>query len=167
MPLKRSASLSIWPPRFHLSQNRSLRTLETNAGSISDPTASSLLKDVLSTITSPLLLDLVIVYGKTEAVPPVLNAKKGQLVSGGSSREGFDHAGRFQILREMYRVRPFRLVLIAEVIGYGERYTASDVGYAEKCAVDALNCVVEEEGKSGGFDCFPQRPLVFSRICWP
>lgn len=62
------------------------------------------------------------------------------------------------MLREIYSVREFRLVLCAEVFGC-----------AEKHAVDALKHILEDEGKDGGLDYLRHKPSVISivgRVRW-
>lgn len=113
---------------------------------------------MLSTITSPLPLDVVIVHTESEVGHPVNNEARGPIQMDclcAEQREKFvrQHGKRFGVFREMHSVQEFRLVLRAEVLEL-----------AEKHAVEMLNKMVEEEGMGGGLDYFQHRQLVMSRI---
>ena len=143
------------PQRFDLSGNQSLRTLETTAQSItrSADTASNFFKTVLSSVTTPALLDVVVIY---QDIYP--------RNSPGCTREPvcFRHrrpmglemdAHRFQphlkVFREMHSVRDFRLVLCVDVFD---------------CIVEdatrLLGDIVKAEEAKGGFDFLLSEPLV-------
>jgi len=136
---------------FDLSRNSSLRTLETTAVSITEAAvASGFLKAVLSTVTSPLPLDLIINYGLSEVRcyrPYYVRA--GNFFKTERAAEDLLHLERFKMFSEMYRVHEFRLVLCAEVYDW----------FAEE-GTRALECVVEAERMNGGFDYLSCEPLV-------
>ena len=136
---------------FDLSRNSSLRTLETTAISITrapGDVASEFLKAVLlSTVTSPLPLDVVVNYyawdagyhwNTTICVTP--SERAAELLA---------HRARFKVFSEMYTVREFRLVFCAEVRGHE----------AEE-AMRALERIVEAERMDGGFDYLSCEPSV-------
>lgn len=140
---------------FDLSKNRSLRTLETTATSITDAgdAASGFLKTILSTIPPSLPLDVIIIhkeyevglfgrYRWTESVHPVPSCKQEDI-----KRAHFD---RFMVFREMYSVREFRLVLCADVLAC-----------AEKPAMKMLDGIVTEATRrNGGFGFFRRGVLA-------
>lgn len=147
-------------PHFDLSKNTSLRTLETDVRSISakGDTASDFLKTVLSTITSPLPLDVVIIHGEFGVGYPIRNETRGPVFVDDLSAElrvNFvrRHAERFKVFREMHKVRKFRLVLRAEVLEW-----------AKKHAVETLERTLEEEAKDGGLDYLGCPPLIVSQV---
>lgn len=136
-----------------------MRTLETDARSIAAPGASEFFSAVLSTITSPFLLDLVVAHKESEVGCPIDNERRGPVTQDDVftlPRVEFvqKHWERFKVLREMHSVRKFRLVLRADVHKW-----------AEKDARETLERIVEEEGRDGGLDYLHHRPLVFSRVC--
>lgn len=113
---------------------------------------------MLSTITSPLPLDIVIIHTESEVGDPVRNESRGPIRVDKVSaelRKFFvrQHEKLFEVFREMHSVREFRLVLRAEVLDRTEKH-----------ALATLNRMVEEEGKGGGLDYFKHRPLVTSRF---
>ena len=140
--------------RFDLSQNKALRTLETTATSIASAggTAPEFLKTVLSSVTSPGLLDVVVIYRYRDL-------------------GGFDHCPtcspdpvcfrhyfvfpleHFQMqlraIREMHNARKFQLVFCADVLGCME-----DIGMLR------LGSAVRKEEKNGGFEYLACRPAV-------
>ena len=143
---------------FDLSRNKSLRTLEITAGSMvfgdADP---SFLPTVLSTITSPLPLDIIVVYQHLDVgyqpchwvkpVPLMRFTPKGE------AGVALYHQQRFKELREMYMVRGFRLVFCMDVLD----------GVTES-TMRALKCVVNEEKSKGGFDYLLCEPLIVSEV---
>lgn len=145
---------------FNLSKNTSLRALKTDAKfAVAGDAASTFFKAVLSTITSPLSLDFIVVHTESEVGYPIRNDARGPVLVDDISAEiraqfVRRHPERFKVFREMYSVREFRLVFCACVL---ER--------AEKHAAETLERVVEEEGKDGGLDYLRRRPLVVSRAC--
>jgi hypothetical protein len=141
---------------FDLSQNRSLRTLETTAESMVGEDASpSFLTTVLSTITSPLPLSIVIIYGERDVdlllctwakplrVEPLRQETRTANV--------LNHQERFRAFSEMYRVREFQLVLCADVLDR-----------VAECAVGVLERIVEAERANGGLSYFLSEPLIIS-----
>ena len=146
---------------FDLSRNESLRTLQVMASSIdhalssgSPDTASSLLKYVLSTITSPSFFEVVVRFRWSDfcAVeswrypdrPPVREVSKAD-----REAEGLRHHRRFGVLREAHKVRDFQLALNARVWDPAGEYS-----------VRMLKEAVAEEKAKGGFDKFFSEPLV-------
>ena len=131
---------------FNLSRNKSLRALETTAASITaaGDTASGFLETVLSTITSPPPLDVVITYQDTEFDFRTFTRKK-------PVRVDCAHLARFKVFGEMHRVRGFRLVLCADVLDC----MAED-------AIRALEHIVEVERADGGLDYLLCEPLIIS-----
>jgi len=141
---------------FDLSHNSSLRTLETTARSITaaGDTASSFLRAVLSTVTSPLPLDLVVNYDMFEVhhySPSYLRV--GRISPSEWATQALDHLERFKVFCEMYVVRHFRLVLCADVLD-------CDIEDATR----ALKSVVKAERMNGGFDYLSCEPLIISEM---
>lgn len=141
---------------FDLSHNKSLRTLETTAASITTAggAASGFLTTVLSTITSPRPLDVIIIhreyqvgrYGwdrETNWVGPLSAEQAAEMVR--------EHSERFTVFREMYGGRKFRLVLCADVLDSNEKY-----------ATETLERIVEAERKRKGFDFFLGKVLIIA-----
>jgi len=145
---------------FNLSRNKSLRTLETTAGSINitggtvsrfftKDTASDFFKTVLSSITSPAPLDVVIIYR---------NENLGGFPSSGwcgsqgvclghtmqITRYSQEYQQQLRVFHEMHSVRDFRLVLCADV---------SEC--MVECAIETLEHIVKE-----GLDHLPHKPLI-------
>ena len=85
---------------FNLSQNKSLRELEIMAQFIY---SSHLLTFALSTITSPALFKVTVIYWDSD------------LPSDGVARGAPSHFHQFELFRAMRRVRNFQLVLCAHV----------------------------------------------------
>ena len=142
---------------FDLSRNSSLRTLETTAASITaaGDAASGFLKTVLSTITSPLPLELVINYEMFEVrsysrwyIP------LQKFYSNERAADTLIHQERFKVFGEMYAVRPFRLVLCAGVSG---RFSQDIVW--------ALECIVEEARKDENSNYLPCEPVIQYFAC--
>ena len=106
---------------FNLSHNKSLRTLETTAASITaEDAAPDFLTAVLSTVTSPLPLNVIIDYDDRDidrmrcwTANPVLTLPL--TLEDGITKNVLRHEQRFKLFQEMYRVREFRLVLCADV----------------------------------------------------
>jgi len=145
---------------FDLSRNKSLRTLETTAESMvcvgADP---SFLRTVLSTITSPLPLDIVIVY-QCHDVDYMLWwwEKPFPTVEflGGTEETDASHRQRFKQLHEMYMAREFRPVLCADAIDCAVEHV-----------IQALESVVETEKVKGGLDYLLREPLIVSETRSP
>lgn len=145
---------------FNLSRNRSLRTLETTAEAITvaGDTAADFLNTVLSTITSPLPLDIVISYGDREGDSYVFSWERRIInpqytSTNRTAANNLRHVGRFKIFRQMNGERGFRLVLCADVHDC-----------ITECALRALEHAVESEMEGGRFDCLTQGPLVISEV---
>jgi len=141
---------------FDLSWNSSLRTLETTAISITSAgsIASGFLKAVLSTVASPLLLDIVINYDMSRVrryMPSYIRA--GWISETQQVAEALVHRERFKVFSEMYMVRDFRLVLCADV----PDQSAED-------ATRALEAIVRAERKNGGLQC---EPVIISEMRSP
>lgn len=125
-----------------LSRNQSLRTLEVVA-SIFGTEGPGSLAHVVSTITSPVFSEVVVVYRDYNI--------RG-LPSPWIEHDPTPFCEQFEALREMYKIRAFRLVLCADVW---------DCVVAD--AVRALErAVAEERAKAWSGDFFPE-PLVISR----
>ena len=144
---------------FNLSQNKSLRTFETTAHSIRNARdkASGFLKTVLSSITSPAPLDVVIVYCAfdlghishdlfcTEPGPPHFRHCSMRIAASICPE---DRQQQFKVLREMQSVRDFRLVLCADVFDCIVEPAIRELEYAVK--------------KERGPDYLLRKPLVIS-----
>ena len=145
---------------FNLSRNKSIRTLETTSDStIPEYTdISDFFKTVLSSITSPALLDVVIVYRELEFGEVVHHLSCTDL-----GPRHFPHHFRmsvsmaqhcrqqFEVFKEMQKVRDFRLVLCADVF---DRMVES--------AIEMLEDLVKEEKEKGGLDSLLHQPLIIS-----
>ena len=141
---------------FDLSRNSSLRTLETTAISITaaGDAASCFLKTVLSTVTSPLPLELVINYDMSDVRcyrPSYIRI--GRVSPSERAAETLVHQERFKVFSEMHAVRQFRLVLCADILDH----TVEDT-------TRALESVVKAERMDGGFDYLSCEPLVISEM---
>ena len=142
---------------FDLSRNKSLRTIETTAVSITAAggAAPGFLKAVLSTITSPLPLDVVITYREFDVggnlcywAKPIHVQDLHPIIRGPNA---LNHPERFKVFSEMYRVREFRLVLCADVLNCAEEY-----------AMRVLEQIVKTEMMNGGLDYLRCEPLIIS-----
>jgi hypothetical protein len=146
---------------FDLSQNKSLWRLEVSAWSIdkalkdgSSDTALKLLKYALSTIQPPKSCQLSCVYtvtsfpgvstGGDSAWPHFREVSQAKRVEDASR-----HQRRFELYRELHNVRPFRLVLCANVWGPAVEHS-----------VRTLKEAVAAENERKGFDGFSSEPLV-------
>ena len=146
---------------FDLSRNKSLRTLEVSASSIhgvlrgtSPDAPSSLLKHAFSTITSPAFSEVVVVYRDYDFsgvqdtefshLPPLCEVPQVE-----KAREDSQHRALFEMFREIYKVREFRLVLCADV-----RYRVGEY------TVQMLREAIAAEKAERGFDVFFPEPLV-------
>ena len=144
---------------FNLSRNGSLRTLEIMAESISavEDTASNFLGTVLSTVTSPTPLDVVIVYQDVDLGGVRgcwLGCNSGPACPRHDSREGRDddtmrYKQQFRVFREIHNARDFHLVLCADV---------SD-SIVER-AMQTLEHFVDAREVNGGLDYLLYKPLV-------
>ena len=147
---------------FDLSRNKSLRTIETTAISIATAgdAAPGFLKAVLSTITSPLPLDVVITYREFDVwgnlcywTKPIHVKVLHPVILFSSAIARLE---RFKGFNEMYRVCEFRLVLCVDVHDRAEGY-----------ALRVLERVVETEKMNGGLDYLRYEPLIISEIRSP
>ena len=115
---------------------------------------SSLLKHALSTITSPAFSEVIVVYrdGDFSGVqdmefshlPPLCEVPQVE-----KAREFSQHRALFEMFREIYKVREFRLVLCADVRYRVVEYT-----------VQVLREAIAAEKAERGFDVFFPEPLV-------
>ena len=153
---------------FNLSRIKSLRTLETTARSIisAGDAAPSSLRTVLSTVTSPMLLDVVIVYddddldrwapncsgpfcrvGPTCFFVPVPEDRASHALS---------HQQTFKVFREMHEALEFRLVLCADVSDIMVYY-----------AMEMLERFLKVERMEGRLDYLRCEPLTISEVRAP
>ena len=124
---------------FDLSRNKLLRTLELpRVGLYSFHPLAPGFKQALSTIRSPVFVDVVVVYEDCDISPPV--GKDYSVVRNGQM---------FEMLYEMRRVRDFELVLRADVRGC-----------MRERAVQELEWVVSTERERGGLGDFSSRLTV-------
>ena len=143
---------------FDLSNNKSLRKLQISASSIgltrAGPPDATFLKHLLSTITSPATLKVIVVYSDNDFYGidtlhtnwPYLREPSRAEREDEASR----HRSRFEALRDAHKVRAFRLVLCAHVWGcVGDSYP-----------VRMLEEAVAQEKNKRGFDDFSSDPLV-------
>ena len=143
---------------FDLSRHKLLRTLEVPVWCLrgafrseSPHIASNLLKHVLSTITSPVFFEIVVVYRDYDSrgvVPPEYSIRPP--MSQADRATGTRHRlPEFEVLREIHKVRDFQLVLCADApAGIGE------------CMVWELEEGVATERDEREFDKFFPEPLV-------
>ena len=149
---------------FDLSRNKRLKTLETTAESITaaGDVASGFLKAVLSTIASPLPLDVVVTYRDNDIDYCIYYFPKGKpvRVKYAPQKEratvALRHPERFKVFSEMHRMREFRLVLCVDVLDCIAEY-----------AVGVLERIVEEERMNGRLDFLLCEPLIISEIRSP
>lgn len=146
---------------FDLSRNKSFRTLETTAQSISAAgnAAPGFLKAVLSTIPSHLPLDVVITYQDLDVGYFVNTWAKFVRVTKSpepSAEDARCHQKRFRVLSEIFRVRKFRLVLCADVPDCIAKY-----------ANWVLEDIVEAERKNGGLGYLACGPSIVTETWVP
>ena len=148
---------------FDLSRNRSLRTLETTAESINaaDDTASDFLRTLLSTVTSPAPLDVIIVYrewdfgGLRGPCWPV--GRRSPCFyhdsQGGEAAQADDlrYKRHFRLFRERHKARDFRLVLCVDVSNCMVEH-----------AIQTLENTLIAREVNGGLYYFLYKPLVIS-----
>lgn len=110
---------------------------------------------MLSTITSPGLLDVVIIYKEYDVDYVVRYCENPVYVAHGSAWQRainiLQHCRQFLVFGEMHRIREFRLLLCADVL---ECITES--------AVERLKRIVEVERKCGGLYYLPREPLIIA-----
>ena len=124
---------------FNLSRNKSLRTLETTASSIDDArgTASDFFMTVLSSVTSPVPVDVVIIYQDIHFEIPFIDDSL--------------YKRRREVSHKIYSTRGFRLVLCADVC---DRVVER--------AIRELKDFVKAGRMKGGLSRFPYKPLIIS-----
>ena len=96
---------------------------------------------MLSTITPSTFLEICLLHGDYSDWPQLSKADREEEVS--------QYQRRFEVLRELHKVRGFRLVLCAGVWGR-----------AGEEPVRMLEGAIAEEKAKGGFDEFPCQPSV-------
>ena len=142
---------------FNLSQNKSLRTLETTAEAINAAAAASdFFKTVLSSTASPTPLDIVVVYRELDFINmPHCSRCDSEAVRLRRYWRGEKDwcvlflLHHFRVFRRMHSARDFRLVLCADVFDC-----------MAECCIETLERVVEAEKATGRLDYLPQMPLV-------
>jgi hypothetical protein len=143
---------------FDLSQNKSLRTLEIPASSINRTKTvglrdtTSFLRHALSTITSSAFCKIIVLYEDHDfhnitwhSDQPLLR----ELSQAEREEEASRHHMRFEVLREVHKVRGFQLALCASVPGPVGEYP-----------VRMLEEAVAEEKAKRGFDTIFSEPSV-------
>ena len=137
---------------FDLSRNKSLRTLETTAQSITcaGDAAAGFFKTVLSTIIPSLPLDVVITYRDRDFGVSAWEADGPSSLSF-PSVPATRYSWQFKVFKEMYETRKFRLVLYADVFDWAVERSR---GVLEK--------TVEGEKASGRLDYLKCKPLIIS-----
>ena len=150
---------------FGLSQNKSLQTLEVTAESVDrtlgggslNPT-SSLLKHILSTITSPAFFEVIVIHyasdfsgsrwvGGRKILDPFPRISQAE-----RAEEALRHHRQFKVFCEAQKVRDFRFVLCANVWSRLEEYP-----------MRVLREAVAAEKAKGLFDDFSSEPIVIHR----
>jgi len=159
---------TVWsfPGDFDLSQNKSLRTLETTVPSIdamlvetSPDNPASPLTHMLSTITSPVFSEVVAFYrdynfpgarfcAQTPSLKPRVYPPKRKMTRVKEENEASWHRGRFEVYRELHKVRNFQLVLCVDVWDCDGEYS-----------LQRLKRYVANEKARGGFSRSSE-PLV-------
>jgi len=163
-------TLLLWPsdPRattsladFDLSRLKSLRTIQVAAWSIdralsngTQDTASSILKQALSTIRAPSFFEVVVLYrwydfrgvesSRNSDQPPLRYMSQAE-----EAEETSRHHRRFDLLRGVHNLRDFRLVLSAGVWDPVGEYS-----------VRMLKEAIVAEKARGGFDGYLSEPFV-------
>ena len=145
---------------FNLSRNKSLQTLETTAESITGAgsTAPAFLRTVLSTVTSPAPLDVVIVYRDYDFgyIENCLYCRPDPACFRHRSRENraldiLRRKHQLRVFHAMRKVRDFRLVLCADVFDCVVEH-----------AIQALGLTANAwEMDRWGLDCL-YKPLIIS-----
>jgi hypothetical protein len=147
-------------PGLGLFRNRSFRTFEIMArwmahgcSYVLQPSDSSFLTSVLSTITSPAFSEVVVFYRDWDFRGSKYHPSHADIYRKMSSAEEAEealwHQRRFEVLREMYAVRQFRLVLCVEVWDLVGEY-----------AMRALKRAIAVEKAANRFDYLPSEPMV-------
>jgi hypothetical protein len=150
---------------FDLSRNKLLRTFEVTALSIADrrswtpawiPIHLGFLRTTFSTITSPAFSEVVVLYRDRDfaGVKDYLSfPRRGGVYAEVTPREKASeakwHHELFEVFREVYAARAFRLVLCADVWDHVGEY-----------AVGVLKGIVAAEKAAKGLDYLPSEPEV-------
>ena len=143
---------------FDLSRNKSLRRLETTASSMVyvSATPAHFLRTVLSTVTSPLPLEIVVIYKDFDLGFVMVRPQIARSTDKGEDGNILHHQQRFKALREAHTAREFRLVLCAEV---------ADGGTVR--SIRSLEHIVKTEKAKGGLNYLRCEPLIVSQLCFP
>ena len=146
---------------FNLSQNRFLHTLEITAESIdhAGDSAPDFFKTVLSSVTFPGLLDVVIIYGDFNFNSPHRKWCDSEPIRSRHNPEWIRelytkyHKRQLRVLRKMHSVRDFRLVLCADI--------PNDI--AEHIIVETPECIAKAERVKEGLDYLCRPLIIFER----
>ena len=140
---------------FNLSRNKSLRTLETTGKSVDDAkgTASDFLMTVLSSVTSPVPVDVVIIYQDIHLEIPFIYPPYNPImpIYCYSLQTFLLYQQRLEVSHKVYSTRGFRLVLCADVC---DRVVER--------AIQGLEDFVKVGKMEGGSSHFPYKPLIIS-----
>ena len=150
---------------FGLSRSKSLQTLEVTAGSVNYALGggslnpiSSFLKHILSTITSPAFLEVIVIHYdgdfsglQWESWNKTLHPFR-RLSQADRAEEALRYHRQFKVFCEAQKVRDFRFVLCAEVWSHLEEHT-----------MRVLREAVAAEKAKGLFDDFSSAPIVIHR----
>jgi len=141
---------------LELSRLKSLRTLGVPASSINripkdcSRLAVASLMYILSTITRSIpILDITVLYGDNDFPAGSRHSSSPRSSRTARVKEATQHHLRFEVLREVRKVRDFQLVLGASVLGHQGEYAAQ-----------SLEDAIAEETAKGGFDEFSYKPVV-------
>lgn len=138
---------------FDLSQNKALRTLEISAESIVNAgvVAPGFLKTVLSSVTSPGMLDVIIIYSYPDFGAHALCGDCTDPVCLPHRLEPhlLDFPQQLVVFRKMHGARSFRLTFCVDVHGN-----------IEDLSVWLLESAVREEEANGGFKYLASRPVI-------
>ncbi|KAF9780961.1 hypothetical protein BJ322DRAFT_1112347 [Thelephora terrestris] len=140
--------------RFDLSQNKALQTLETTAESIVNAgnSAPEFLKTVLSSVASPGMLEVVVIYRDCDlggwAFCPTCKPDP-ICFRHGPRLDLDDFPSQLKVIREMHSAREFRLVLCVDVYG-----CMGDFGMRR------LDAAVKREEANGGFGYLKCSPVI-------
>ena len=138
--------------QYDLSRIKSLRTLETTAESITTAGDAALgsLRAIISTVTSPMILDVVIAYWDAD-IDGMNSASLFKPESQYRAAYSVRHNHRFKVFRRMHQAREFRLVLCADVYDPTVKY-----------ATRVLMRLLKEEKVRGGLNYLHCEPLVIA-----
>lgn len=144
--------------RFDLSQNKTLRTLETTAESIANAgvTGPDFLRTALSSITHRELLDVVVIYrdGDFGGLPFCPTCRPDPICFHHSVRRPLLYFPRhLRVIREMHGVREFLLTFCVEVHG-------CMVGIG----VPLLTSAVKKVEGNGGFGYLAHKPKIACEV---